>query len=66
MELDKSPSLKLSSYEYVVVFYRNLMEQYRWTLQQIDDTELEFLLDKMIVESKLANQNREEYIDNLI
>lgn len=42
------------------------MEQYRWTLQQIDDTELEFLLDKMIVESKLANQNREEYIDNLI
>ena len=42
------------------------MEQYRWTLQQIDDTELEFLLDKMIVESKLSNQNREEYIDNLI
>ena len=42
------------------------MEQYRWTLQQIDDTELEFLLDKMIVESKLNNQNREEYIDNLI
>lgn len=42
------------------------MEQYRWTLQQIDDTELEFLLDKMIVESKLNNQNREEYIDNII
>ena len=42
------------------------MEQYRWTLQQIDDTELEFLLDKMIVESKLNNHNREEYIDNLI
>ena len=42
------------------------MEQYRWTLQQIDDTELEFLLDKMIVESKINNQNREEYIDNLI
>ena len=42
------------------------MEQYRWTLQQIDDTELEFLLDKMIVESKLNNQNHEEYIDNLI
>jgi hypothetical protein len=42
------------------------MEQYRWTLQQIDDTELEFLLDKMIVESKLSNENQEVYIDNII
>ena len=42
------------------------MEQYRWTLQQIDDTELEFLLDKMIVESKINNENQEVYIDNII
>lgn len=42
------------------------MEQYRWTLQQIDDTDLGFLLDKMVVESKLTMQEQEVYIDNII
>ena len=60
--------MKFSSYEYSLLFYMSYMEKYHWTMQMMDETDLTFLLDMNIAESKLNGkpENKQTYIDDIL
>ena len=53
----------------MVLYYANLAREYHWTQEQIDNTDLEFLVEMLLVETKVTDsiQNPgKTYIDNLL
>ena len=44
------------------------MEKYHWTMQMMDETDLTFLLDMNIAESKLNGkpESKQTYIDDIL
>jgi len=54
----------LSAYETVIDFYASLHSLYHWTQQQIDESDLLYLVDLLIVQSKNRNPEQRSYIDD--
>ena len=44
----------------------SLQEQYGWTVNQIDDTDINILLMQMVIMSKKNNKQNQVYIDDIL
>ena len=41
-----------TAYENIISFYSSVAEKYNWTIEEIDNTNLEFMLDMLVTKSK--------------
>jgi len=48
----------------VIDFYASLHSLYHWTQQEIDESELLYLIDLLIVQSKSNNPEQVSYIED--
>lgn len=55
----------LSPYEQVLTWYTRYHESYGWTVKEVDESDLETLIDELIVAAK-KNQPRKAYIENVL
>jgi len=54
----------LSAYETVINFYASLHSLYHWTQQEIDESDLMYLIDLLIVQSKNSNPEPGSFIED--
>ena len=58
--------LKLSPYQNLLRYYERLQESYGWTMQEVDATEIAFLLDQLGVIAKVNRGDGQKYIDDVM
>lgn len=56
----------LTPLESLLNYYMTLQSNYGWTIQQIDDTEINILLAQMVIMSKKDKKQQQTYIDDIL
>lgn len=54
----------MTPYEDVIYFYSSLHDRYQWTQQQIDDTDLGYLLDGIVLQAKIKDAENDVPFEN--
>ena len=58
--------LKLSPYQNLLRYYERLQESYGWTMQEVDATDIAFLLDQLCVIALVSAAGKQKYIDDVM
>jgi hypothetical protein len=56
--------IELSPYEHILNYYERLQSAYGWTISEIDESDLEVLLDQMVILSK--RNHKQTYIEDVM
>lgn len=58
--------IDLSPYQNLLLYYERLQSAYGWTMQEVDDHDIAFLLDQLLVLSLTAGHKDQKYIDDVL
>ena len=58
--------MKLSPYQNLLLYYERLQQSYGWTMQEVDEHDIDFLLDQLMVLSLTDGHNGQKYIDDVL
>ncbi len=58
--------IDLSPYEQMLRLYAKYQEAYGWTVREIDETDMCFLLDQLCVLERIEAGKEEAYIDDIL
>ena len=58
--------MKLSPYQNLLLYYERLQQSYGWTMQEVDEHDIDFLLDQLMVLSLTDGRNGQKYIDDVL
>ena len=58
--------MNLSPYQYLLLYYERLQQSYGWTMQEVDEHDIDFLLDQLMVLSLVDGHNGQKYIDDVL
>ena len=56
--------MNLSPYQNILLYYERLQQAYGWTMWEIDNHEISFLLDQLIVVDLMDGDAHKKYIDD--
>ncbi|GEM_PF-1491713 len=58
--------MNLSPYQNLLLYYERLQQSYGWTMQEVDEHDIDFLLDQLMVLSLTDGHNGQKYIDDVL
>ena len=58
--------MSLSPYQNLLLYYERLQQAYGWTMREVDDHDIDFLLDQLLVVSIADNGRGHKYIDDVL
>lgn len=58
--------MNLSPYQNILLYYERLQQAYGWTMWEIDNHEISFLLDQLIVVDLMDGNAHKKYIDDVL
>ena len=58
--------MNLSPYQNILLYYERLQQAYGWTMWEIDNHEISFLLDQLIVVDLMDGDAHKKYIDDVL
>ena len=58
--------MNLSPYQNLLLYYERLQQSYGWTMQEVDEHDIDFLLDQLMVLSRTDGHNGQKYIDDVL
>ena len=58
--------MNLSPYQNILLYYERLQQAYGWTMWEIDEHEISFLLDQLIVVDLMDGESHKKYIDDVL
>lgn len=58
--------MNLSPYQNLLLYYERLQQSYGWTMQEVDEHDIDFLLDQLMVLSLADGHNGQKYIDDVL
>lgn len=58
--------MSLSPYQNLLLYYERLQQSYGWTMQEVDEHDIDFLLDQLMVLSLTDGRNGQKYIDDVL
>lgn len=58
--------MNLSPYQNLLLYYERLQQSYGWTMQEVDEHDIDFLLDQLMVLSLTNGHNGQKYIDDVL
>ena len=58
--------MNLSPYQNLLLYYERLQHSYGWTMQEVDEHDIDFLLDQLMVLSLTNGHNGQKYIDDVL
>ena len=58
--------MNLSPYQNLLLYYERLQQSYGWTMQEVDEHDIDFLLDQLMVLSLVDGHNGQKYIDDVL
>ncbi len=56
----------MSPYQNLLLYYERLQQAYGWTMQEVDDHDIDFLLDQLVVVSLADSSRNQKYIDDVL
>ena len=56
----------LSPYQNLLLYYERLQQSYGWTMQEVDEHDIDFLLDQLMVLSLTDGRRNQKYIDDVL
>ena len=59
-------AVNLSPYQNILLYYERLQQAYGWTMWEIDDHEIGFLLDQLVVVALMDGEKSKKYIDDVM
>ena len=59
-------AVNLSPYQNILLYYERLQQAYGWTVWEIDEHEIAFLLDQLIVLDMMDGQKNRKFIDDVM
>ena len=63
---DSGEGLSLSPYQNLLRYYERLQANYGWTMQEVDASDIAFLLEQLVVLSLVSRTGRQKYIDDVM
>ena len=63
---DGERGVVLSPYQNLLRYYERLQSAYGWTMQEIDEHEVSFLLDQLVVTALCEQQESARFIDDVM
>lgn len=58
--------MNLSPYQNLLLYYERLQQSYGWTMQEVDEHDIDFLLDQLKVLSLMDCSRHQKYIDDVL
>lgn len=58
--------MNLSPYQNILLYYERLQQAYGWTMREIDNHEIAYLLDQFIVVALMDGESHKKYIDDVL
>ena len=58
--------MNLSPYQNLLLYYERLQQSYGWTMQEVDEHDIVFLLDQLTVLSLTDGSHHQKYIDDVL
>ena len=58
--------MNLSPYQNLLLYYERLQQSYGWTMQEVDEHDIDFLLDQLTVLSLTDCKRNQRYIDDVL
>ena len=58
--------MNLSPYQNLLLYYERLQQSYDWTMQEVDEHDIDFLLDQLTVLSLMDGSRHQKYIDDVL
>ena len=58
--------MSLSPYQNLLLYYERLQQSYGWTMQEVDEHDIDFLLDQLTVLSLTEGRRNQKYIDDVL
>ncbi len=56
----------MSPYQNILLYYERLQQAYGWTMWEIDEHEIGFLLDQLVVVALMDGEKSKKYIDDVM
>lgn len=58
--------MNLSPYQNILLYYERLQQAYGWTMWEIDNHEIAYLLDQLVVVALTDGDAHKKYIDDVL
>lgn len=58
--------MNLSPYQNILLYYERLQQAYGWTMWEIDNHEIAYLLDQLVVVALMDGEAHKKYIDDVL
>ena len=58
--------MNLSPYQNILLYYERLQQAYGWTMREIDEHEIAYLLDQLVVAALMDGEKSKKYIDDVM
>ena len=58
--------MNLSPDQNLLLYYERLQQSYGWTMQEVDEHDIDFLLDQLTVLSLTDGRRNQKYIDDVL
>ena len=59
-------AIDLSPYQNILLYYERLQQAYGWTMWEIDNHEIAYLLDQLVVVALMDESKSQKYIDDVM